>query len=127
MNLQKVTANCGPQLYRSSGFMVQKGVMRAKALSEDRSAHRRRVKHRATAILKPGAEVECTIVDTSETGARLSFHTRVILPKRFRLYLAEAGRETEVSVVWQKGMLAGVRYSERLLEPKIRSRFLRRV
>ena len=122
---QKATTNYGPELYRSSGFVVQKGGMKARALSEDRAAHRRHVKQRAVAILRPGVEIECTVVDTSETGARLRFRSGVILPKKFVVYLADAGREIGVTVVWQKATLAGVRYAERLPEPKARRGFLR--
>ena len=102
--------------------------MKARALNEHRSAHRRHVKQRAVAILKPGAEIDCTVLDTSETGARLSFRSRVILPKRFRIYLSAAAREIDVSVIWQKGTMAGVRYAERLAESKARSGgFMRRI
>jgi hypothetical protein len=102
--------------------------MKVRALSEQRSAHRRHVKQRAVAILKPGAEVDCTVLDTSETGARLNFRNRVILPKKFKVYLSAPAREIDVSVVWQKGTLAGVRYAVRLPGPKERSGgFFRRI
>jgi hypothetical protein len=102
--------------------------MKASASGEHRSAYRRRVKQRARALLKPGAEIECTLLDTSETGARLSFRNPVILPKRFRMYLTEQGRDVDVSVIWQKGTLAGVRYAVRQPEPKAKSAgFVRRL
>ena len=94
--------------------------MRIRADENHRIAPRRHVRDRAVAILKPGVEIDCTVVDTSETGARLTFRSRVILPKKFRLYLAVPGREVDVSVVWQKGTLAGVRYGTRLPEAKVR-------
>jgi len=99
--------------------------MKVRAASEDRAAHRRHVKQRAVAILRPGVEIECTVLDMSETGARLRFRGGVILPKKFAAYLADTGREIGVTVVWQKGMLAGVRYAERLPEPKATRRVLR--
>jgi hypothetical protein len=95
--------------------------MKARALEDHRSAPRRRVRQRAVAILKPGVDIDCTLVDTSETGARLMFHTRVILPKKFRLYLIVAERQVDVSVVWQRGTLAGVRYSTRVPEAKTKT------
>ncbi|HWT29480.1 MAG TPA: PilZ domain-containing protein [Propylenella sp.] len=103
--------------------------MKVRALDDHRSAPRRRVRERAVAILKPGVEVDCTILDTSETGARLTFRSRVILPKKFRLYLAAPAREVDVSVIWQKGTLAGVRYSVRLADAKVKSQagFVRRL
>jgi hypothetical protein len=102
--------------------------MKVRALSEQRSTHRRHVKQRAVAILKPGAEIDCTVLDTSETGARLNFRNRVILPKRFRVYFSAPAREIDVSVVWQKGTLAGVRYAVRLPEARERSGgFVRRI
>jgi hypothetical protein len=110
-----------------AGFLCPiHGLMKARAIDEDRAAHRRRVKQRAVVILRPGVETQCTVLDTSETGARLSFRSMVILPKRFRLYFVESGRETDVSVVWQKRTLAGVRYAERLREPKVRPGPVRR-
>lgn len=97
-------------------------------MSEQRSAHRRHVKQRAVAILKPGAEIDCTVLDTSETGARINFRNRVILPKKFRVYLSDPAREIDVSVVWQKGTLAGVRYAVRVPAPKERpGGFFRRI
>jgi PilZ domain len=99
--------------------------MKVRAASEDRAAHRRHIKQRTVAILRPGVEIECTVLDTSETGARLRFRGGVILPKKFAVHLADAGREIGVTVVWQKGTLAGVRYAERLAEPKARRGILR--
>ena len=95
--------------------------MKAFAPRENRSAHRRRIKQRAVVILKPGIAIECTALDTSDTGARLNFRSRVILPRKFRLHLTEPAHETNVSVVWQKGTQAGVRYAVRLPGPKLKS------
>ena len=95
--------------------------MKVRALDDHRSAPRRRVRERAVAILRPGVQVDCTVLDTSETGARLTFRSRVILPKKFRLFMAAPAREVDVSVVWQKGTLAGVRYATRLPEARVRS------
>ena len=60
-------------------------------------------------VLIPGRpELPCTIRDLSALGARLNFMNPTILPRSFRLLFD--GEDQKVTVVWQAGMLAGVRF-----------------
>jgi hypothetical protein len=54
------------------------------------------------------SKVECAIRDVSATGARLSFHHPTSLPRTFRLRFDD--RDQVVTVVWQGGLFAGVRF-----------------
>ena len=87
----------------------------------DRLAPRRRVKQHAAIIPQRGIAIDCTVMDISETGARLTFPSRIILPRKFKLHLATPTREIDVTVIWQKGTLAGVRFATRIPELKVRA------
>ena len=87
-------------------------------MAEYRLAPRIHRKQRGVVILKDRIEVDCTILDISESGARIAFQSRIILPKRFKLRLVASGRSVQVSVIWQKETQAGVRFAARLPEMK---------
>jgi hypothetical protein len=89
-------------------------------MPELRSAPRSRNTERGVAILKDGVRIDCTVHDVSESGARVGFRSRIILPKTFRLWLEKSGQEVGVTVMWQKSTIAGLRFATRLpqLKPK---------
>jgi hypothetical protein len=76
-------------------------------MSENRVAPRAHAKQPGRVIIGR-TEVECTIRDVSATGARLSFRHPLFLPRMFRLRFD--GRDHLVTVVWQGGLFAGVRF-----------------
>ena len=55
-------------------------------------------------------DLPCTILDMSETGARLQIEPGVFLPKLFVLRAPEAGGDLEVDVVWRNRTQLGVRF-----------------
>jgi hypothetical protein len=81
-------------------------------MPENRSTPRRSAKQEGRAILSNRSDLDCTIRDVSATGARLSFRTPTFLPRTFRL--AFGSEEKRVTVVWQAGMFAGVRFQSPL-------------
>ena len=89
-------------------------------MPETRTAPRAAAKQRGTVVINR-SEVPCTIRDLSVHGARLSFHNPTILPRQFRLQFDK--HDQRVTVVWQAGRLAGVKFQTpigRLTAPKKR-------
>jgi hypothetical protein len=74
-------------------------------------------------VIGGGPEVTCTIRDLSATGARLSFSHPTFLPRTFRLLFDE--QDQRVTVRWQAGVMAGVRFQTPLrhLAPKKKRRW----
>lgn len=77
-------------------------------MAESRNAPRAPAKHQAKAFLGSGREVSCTIRDLSALGARLGFLHPTFLPRQFRLVFDDY--DQKVTVIWQAGVLAGVRF-----------------
>jgi hypothetical protein len=82
-------------------------------MAEHRIAPRKPTRETGKAIINGRAEVECTIRDISSTGARISFRQPTFLPRTFQLRLASEG-DQKVTVMWQGGVLAGVRFQNPL-------------
>ncbi len=82
------------------------------ALKLDRRGHGRRPVN-ILATLKCGAQIfSCHIVELSEAGARIRLaNANVAVSGRSRLIAAEIG-DKESEIVWQKGDLAGVRFTD---------------
>ncbi len=78
-------------------------------MSDLRRVQRAPALQKGKAVLNNGrAAVNCTIRDLSPLGARLSFTHPTFLPRKFNLVFDE-GDQT-VTVIWQAGLLAGVRF-----------------
>jgi hypothetical protein len=77
-------------------------------MAESRTAQRVAAKNRGMAIIGGRTEIDCTIRDLSAHGARLSFLNPTILPRQFQLRFD--GHSQRVTVVWQSGRLAGVKF-----------------
>lgn len=78
--------------------------------AESRNAPRTESRQRSVAVLAGGREVACTIRDLSSTGARLGFMNPTILPRQFQLRWDD--QDQRVTVMWQAGVLAGVRFQQ---------------
>jgi hypothetical protein len=91
--------------------------------SNSRKSARQASRMEAKAVLSGRADVECSIRDLSPTGARLSFRNPIILPRQFHLHFA--GEDHRVTVVWQAGLFAGVRFQSptRAYVPEQKKRF----
>jgi hypothetical protein len=77
-------------------------------MAESRTAPRVAAKNRGTAIISGRTEIDCSIHDLSSHGARLSFLNPTILPRQFQLRFDD--HDQRVTVIWQKGRLAGVKF-----------------
>ena len=78
-------------------------------MAESRNAPRSSTKQKGTAIVSGGTEIACTIRDVSATGARLSFQNPTFLPRTFRLKFDD--HDQRVTVMWRRGLFAGVRFT----------------
>ena len=76
-------------------------------MAEARNAMRSLTKQKGTAVIG-GSAIDCTIRDLSVTGARLMFQNPTILPRTFRLQFAD--QDQRVTVMWRRGLQAGVRF-----------------
>jgi hypothetical protein len=75
---------------------------------------RRRAPRKSTAqygeVVMANQTIQCEIVDTSATGARLVFNHARVLPWNFRLRFDVDGHEEMVQMIWRKGPVVGVSY-----------------
>lgn len=81
-------------------------------MAEYRNAPRSSTRQKGTAVVSGGSEIACTIRDLSATGARLSFQHPTFLPRTFRLRFND--EEQRVTVMWRRGLYAGVRFQSRI-------------
>ena len=77
-------------------------------MREARNATRITAKTEGTVRISGKPDIPCTVRNLSNTGAMLNFAHPVILPRSFELKFD--GQEMRVSVVWQSGRLAGVKF-----------------
>ena len=77
-------------------------------MPELRKAPRVAGKHHGVVSIPGRPDIACSIRDVSNLGARLSFSNPIILPRIFHLKFD--GVEQRVTVIWQSGKLAGVRF-----------------
>lgn len=78
---------------------------------ELRKKPRRLLHYRAQIVLdKNGKLRPCSIVDISESGARIVLDTSEALPKRFLLLLASRGGIRECRQVWRDELTLGVEF-----------------
>ncbi len=77
-------------------------------MSELRHAPRLPAKQRGKAFITGRSQVECVVRDVSSLGARLKFMNPTFLPRQFRLVFE--GTDQKVTVIWQAGLIAGVRF-----------------
>jgi hypothetical protein len=54
--------------------------------------------------------LDCTILDISDTGARLAFGHAVSLPREIELEIRQKGRRVRAEVVWSHDNTCGIRF-----------------
>lgn len=77
-------------------------------MAELRKVPRVAAKHQGVISIPGRPALTCSIRDVSNLGAQLSFSNPIILPRVFHLKFG--GIEQRVTVMWQSGKLAGVRF-----------------
>lgn len=75
----------------------------------DRRRRARQRTRQSGMILDGDLQIECTIVDQSETGARLAVKGE--LPERFHVLRLKTGECHEARLVWRDAKHAGVAYA----------------
>ena len=81
-------------------------------MPEARNAPRSNLRQKGTVVVSGRTEIACTIRDLSATGARLGFQHPTILPRTFRLRFND--EDHRVTVMWRRGLYAGVRFQSRI-------------
>jgi hypothetical protein len=79
-----------------------------KGQGERREAPRESGPFAAVARLYSGRSAPCTVLNLSETGAKLALIRETILPKEFELAIPAKNAAWKVRVVWQDGKELGV-------------------
>lgn len=79
-------------------------------MAEARRVPRAATKQRGRIVISGRGDIPCTIRDVSQLGARLTFMHPTILPRTFRLIFDD--QDQKVRVIWQSGLIAGVRFAE---------------
>ena len=77
-------------------------------MREARNAPRIAAKQQGTIHIQGRPDLTCSLRNISNTGALLSFPNPVILPRSFEIKFD--GQQLRVTVVWQSGRLAGVKF-----------------
>jgi hypothetical protein len=80
-------------------------------MEEHRGALRRRTLKEGKAVLSDTQVIDCRIRDMSDSGARIEFASAFELPKEFRLVIVSTNSIVPVELAWQRGPLAGVRFT----------------
>lgn len=91
-------------------------------MRDERDAPRISQKKKGSAAFN-GRHLDCSIRDLSATGARLNFGHPTFLPRIFNLRFDD--QDQRVTVMWQRGQYAGVRFQTpiRSMLPKRRPLF----
>ncbi len=55
---------------------------------------------------------DCSVLNVSLSGARLSFGSAVALPDRFTLHISGKGNAQAVTVAWRRGLEVGVSFDQ---------------
>lgn len=78
---------------------------------ERRNAMRREIDQDAfTLVDGASSAIACNVLDISDTGARIEFKITSVIPKRFKLWIAENHLLAECERVWRKGNQMGLRF-----------------
>lgn len=80
--------------------------------SNKRSEARKSANVRGRAVFADKTFLDCTIEDTSPSGARIRLSRRSQLPSRFLLLNVKDRAVHDASIMWQDGEHAGVRFEE---------------
>ena len=81
------------------------------SMHEKRVFSRRRVARECKVILRNSTALDCLVRDLSNGGANIEFEgLPPRLPSEFTLHLLATGANVPVSLVWQRGVRAGVRF-----------------
>jgi hypothetical protein len=66
-----------------------------------------------TGLNDPPAQIECTVTNLSQGGARLSLGRLLDVPDEFRLSIDKSGLKRLCKVAWRRGNEVGVAFQRR--------------
>ena len=96
----------------------EKGIAGLRAtLRERRKAPRQAVAEAGAVTLCTNDRFECLITEISDRGARLQFKRSVSLLSPFELHFERTDRSWLADLLWQRGRVAGVRFTNPLHAP----------
>lgn len=79
--------------------------------TERRGAERQEADDDALALVHGcGATNSCVVVEISDTGARVELNEACVIPKRFKLWIADRHMLAECEQVWRKKSTIGLRF-----------------
>src|SRR5881275_2472326 len=78
--------------------------------ADRRKFPRKRMLLSGQVILSQRSTINCTIRDWNPGGARLVFSAPTQLPQLFRLLIVSTGIMVPATLVWQRGLAAGVSF-----------------
>jgi len=80
---------------------------------ERRAEPRYETAEAAKAVFSAAESVDCTVLNISSQGAQLGLRSEIKLPRRFTLLLKKSGDRLDARLVWQLGIVAGVKFDWR--------------
>jgi len=81
---------------------------------DKRKARRRTIHHTASIVLEADQLLPCSILDVSDSGARLESKRPDAVPDRFGLLLSDNGApRRDCRVIWREGQQVGVTFENR--------------
>lgn len=81
-------------------------------MHERRARQRQRVLKEAKVLMDDLVSVNCTLRDISDCGAGLELENPICLLPDFHLRIVSADLTLPVTAVWQRGLNAGIRFTD---------------
>jgi hypothetical protein len=78
---------------------------------DKRRARRQRTLKEGKVLLSDWTAIDCTIRDLTAEGARIVLGGATSLPQEFRLVTVATSTMMPVTLLWQRGLAAGVRFA----------------
>ncbi len=87
----------------------------ARIYQDQRKAERSPVEMGAKGLLPQNSDaIDCTVVDISDSGARIELRDVDVVPRRFKLFVPDKHALCECRVVRQSGNEIGVEFENRI-------------
>jgi hypothetical protein len=81
-------------------------------LDEKRSSPRAKALREAQIYTSGSTIIDCTVKNMTRNGARVEFAAFTQLPSDFRIHFKNTGETRPAEVAWQRGLVAGIRFTD---------------
>ncbi len=81
------------------------------AEEQRRVAKRQRVLKGAKIVLDDWRAIDCTLRDTSETGAKIIINSTSNIPQKFRVYFVSDNTMRDAQIAWKHHNMLGVHFT----------------